>query len=225
MQRPLEGFRRAQAAIEATRIARVARESELASARIEHEWRTRSIRAGEQELAGLEARLKSLQELEAARAEYGDAARTVLAQANGKVGQRGAIADYLDVEGGYERAVEACLGDLLQHVIVEEPEQAAAGFQLVRDQRAGRCGFLIADEGDRDIFGRLRPEHVPVPFRGSDRAVVGDQGERSVCRGDSSGNRSRPGLPIHMTMPRKRAGRRRGRSGRQPATCSADRIL
>jgi chromosome segregation protein len=78
-----EGFRRAQAAIEATRIARVARESELASARIEHEWRTRSIRAGEQELAGLEARLKSLQELEAARAEYGDAARAVLAQANG----------------------------------------------------------------------------------------------------------------------------------------------
>ena len=70
-----------------------------------------------------------------------------LAQANGKVGQRGAVADYLDVEGGDQRAVEACLGDLLQHVIVEEPEQAAAGFQLVRDQRAGRCGFLIAEKG------------------------------------------------------------------------------
>src|SRR6185295_6444856 len=140
-----EGFRRAQAAIEATRIARVARESELASARIEHEWRTRSIRAGEQELAGLEARLKSLQELEAARAEYGDAARTVLAQANGHVGQQGALADYLEVDAGYERAVEACLGDLLQYVIVERPEQAAAGFEFLREQRAGRCGFLIAD--------------------------------------------------------------------------------
>ena len=48
----------------------------------------------------LEARLKSLEELEAARAGYGDAARTVLAQANGKVGQQGAVADYLEVEAG-----------------------------------------------------------------------------------------------------------------------------
>ena len=130
-----DGLRRAHEAIEATRIARAARESELASARIEHEWRARSVRAREHELAGLEARLKSLEELEAARADYGDAARTVLAQANGKVDQQGAIADYLEVEAGYERAVEACLGDLLQHVVVERPEHAAAGFQLVREQR------------------------------------------------------------------------------------------
>src|SRR5262249_41579130 len=35
-------------------------------------------------------------------------------------------------------------GDLLQHVVVERPEHAAAGFQLVREAGAGRCGFLIA---------------------------------------------------------------------------------
>ena len=156
-----EGLRRAQAAIEATRIARVARESELASARIEHEWRARSIRAREQELAGLEARLKSLEELEAARAEYGDGARAVLAQANGKVAQRGAVADYLDVKGGYERAVEACLGELLQYVIVEKTEQAEAGFQVVRDQRAGRCGFLIAETGTRIFSDDSDPKVSP----------------------------------------------------------------
>ena len=50
----------------------------------------RSVRSREHELAGLEARLKSLEELEAARAGYGDAARTVLVQANGKVNQQGA---------------------------------------------------------------------------------------------------------------------------------------
>ncbi len=138
-----EGLRRAQEAIESARLARLARESELASARIEHEWRARSVRNREQELAGLDARLKSLEELEAARAAYGDAARTVLAQANGKVNQQGAIADYLDVESGYERAVEACLGDLLQHIVVDRPEHAAAGFDVVREAGAGRCGFLI----------------------------------------------------------------------------------
>jgi chromosome segregation protein len=139
----VEGLRRAHQAIESTRIARSARESELASARIEHEWRARSVRAREHDLAGLEARLKSLVELDAARAGYGDAARTVLVQANGKVNQQGAIADYLEVEAGYERAVEACLGDLLEHVVVERPEHAAAGFQLVREAGAGRCGFLV----------------------------------------------------------------------------------
>ncbi len=138
-----DGLRRAYEAIEATHVARLARESELASARIEHEWRARSVRAEEQTLAGLEARLKSLAELEAARASYGDAPRAVLAQANGKVNQQGAIADYLEVEAGYERAVEAHLGDLLQHVVVERPEYADAGFDLVREAGAGRCGFLI----------------------------------------------------------------------------------
>jgi chromosome segregation protein len=140
-----DGLRRALGSLEATRMARAARESELASARIEYEWRARAIRSREHEIAGLEARLKSLEELEAGRVEYGDAARTVLAQANGKVGQQGAVADYLEVTPGFERAVEACLGDLLQHIVVERAEQAAAGFDLVREQRAGRCGFVIVE--------------------------------------------------------------------------------
>jgi chromosome segregation protein len=183
-------LRRAQMALEETRIARAARESELASARIEHEWRSRSIRAREQELAGFEARLKSLEELEAARAEYDDAARAVLAQANGKVGQQGAVADYLEVSAGYERAVEACLGDLLQHVVVESAEHAAAGFQLLREQRAGRCGFLIASRTDVPesvqtaslagdaVFADLVPlssvVNVTGPFAATIRGAFGD---------------------------------------------------
>jgi chromosome segregation protein len=143
-----EECRRVQEVIESTRVRRTAREADLASARVEHEWRVRMVRSREHKLAGLEARLASLEELEAARAEYGDAARTVLAQANGAVGQRGAIADYLEVEAGYERAVEAYLGDLLQHVIVERPEHAVAGFRLVREHRAGRCGFLVVSAGE-----------------------------------------------------------------------------
>ena len=159
-------LRRAQTAMEATRIERTARESELASARIEHDWRSRSIRTSEQELAGLEARLKSLEELEAARAEYDDAARAVLAQANGRVGQQGAIADYLEVSAGYERAVEACLGDLLQHVVVETADHAAAGLQLLREQRSGRCGFLIA--------ARAGSGDVPVDPEGVDLQADAD---------------------------------------------------
>jgi chromosome segregation protein len=181
-----DALRRAQQAIEETRIARTARESELASARIEHEWRARLVRSGEHELAGLEARLKSLEELEAARAGYGDAARTLLAQANGKVEQKGAVADYLEVETGYERAVEACLTDLLQHVIVERPEHAAAGFGLVREAGAGRCGFLIAERDAAPGSGwtdSVIPEgvvalssvvHVNGAYSGAVRDAIGE---------------------------------------------------
>jgi chromosome segregation protein len=54
------------------------------------------------------------------------------------------VADFLDVDGGYERAVEACLGDLLQHVVVHSHDQAAAGLQFARAHEAGRVGFLVA---------------------------------------------------------------------------------
>jgi chromosome segregation protein len=178
-----EALRRAQDAMEATRVARAARESELASVRIEHEWRARSVRAREHELAGLDARLKSLEELEAARAGYGDAARAVLAHANGKVGQMGAVADYLDVESGNERAIEACLGDFLQHVIVERPEQAAAGFQLVREQGAGRCGFLITSP-------------APVPLASG---VGADLGRPRAVGAELAPPRADQGRPLHMT--------------------------
>jgi chromosome segregation protein len=135
----------AHEALDATRIAKAARESELASARIEHEWRAREVRSREHELAGITARLRSLEELDAHRAGFSDAARIVLVQANGRVGQMGALADVLDVEPRYERAVEACLGDLLQHVIVRRHEHAAAGLSLVRQEDAGRCGFVVVE--------------------------------------------------------------------------------
>jgi chromosome segregation protein len=147
-QSAADELRRSQEALEAARIARGARESELASARIEHEWREREVRAKEQELAGLSARLRSLEEIDAHRAGFADAARMVLVHANGNVGQLGALADFLDVEPRYERAVEACLGDLLQHVIVERLEHVMAGLKLIRQEDAGRCGFVVGKPGE-----------------------------------------------------------------------------
>ena len=176
------GLLQAHEAMEATRLARASRESELATARIEHEWRARMVRSGEHELAGLEARLKSLEELHARRAEYGDAPRALLAQANGKVNQRGAIADYLEVEAGYERAVESCLGDLLQHVIVERPEHAAAGFEIIREQQAGRCGFLIVGTPDVPTTDAVRLEPDTAPNGAADVAPDGLVALNSVVR-------------------------------------------
>jgi chromosome segregation protein len=149
-----EALGSAHQALDTVRFQRTARESELATARSEHESRARRVRSGEQDLAGLEARLASLEELVSTRGEFGDAARMVLVQANGHVGQQGAVADYLDVDRRYERAVEACLGELLQHVIVERHDQAAAGLSLVREHDAGRCGFVVIDPGSNGCHPR-----------------------------------------------------------------------
>ncbi len=144
--RATDALRQVQSGLSSTELARSARESELAAARIEHEWREREKRQREHDLAGASARLRSLEEVEAARAAFSDGARMLLASADAAVGQRGALADYLEVQPRYERAVEATLGDLLEHVVVDSHTQAHAGFELVRREGAGRCGFIVISD-------------------------------------------------------------------------------
>jgi chromosome segregation protein len=133
----------------------------LTSTRAAHAALAQQLREREHDLAGLSGRLRSLEELEAARAGFTDAARVLLAEANGRVEQRGAVADYLEVDRRYERAVEALLGDLLQHVVVPSHDHAAAGVQLLREQEAGRCGFVIL--GEPAAAPALPPQAGAVP--------------------------------------------------------------
>jgi chromosome segregation protein len=147
---------RASAAMDTLRVDRTTRESELVSARGEREARVQELRTRDHDLASVMARLASLEELDAARAHYGDGARTILAEApvlSGvegpeTIGQMGAVADYLEVDGRYERAVEACLGEALQHVLVPTHAHAAAGLDWVRGQNAGRVGFVVVQQSE-----------------------------------------------------------------------------
>jgi chromosome segregation protein len=120
---------------------------ELGDAREELDLQRRETRSREQELASVEARLASLEELEAGRAQYGEGARLILA-GDGPIPHRGSLADCLEVERGYERAVEGYLGDRLQHVLVDDHATAERGLAAVREHRAGRCGFLVVGDGE-----------------------------------------------------------------------------
>jgi chromosome segregation protein len=151
-----DAMARARDAIEGLRLDRATRESQLSAARAERDARAADLRGAEHELAGVRARLASLEELDAARAEYGDGARLVLAESAEDVGQMGSVADYLETDSRYERAVEACLGDILQHVVVCAHGQAAAGLRFARERSAGRVGFLVAD-------GAFAEEGVAAP--------------------------------------------------------------
>jgi chromosome segregation protein len=153
----------AQSALERVRTTGETRQAELAESREEHEQRRQATRAREQELASVEARLQSLEELEAARAQYGDAARFLLADGDVRLRHFGSLADHLDVERGHERAVEACLGDLLQHVLVASHDDASRGLTMIREHNAGRCGFLVV--------GGDAPASAPQPVAPSEGLV------------------------------------------------------
>jgi chromosome segregation protein len=181
-QQASTGTREALARVAA---ARQARELELAAMRAEHDGRQREIRTREQEAAAAEARLASLQELASSHADFGDAARAVLAAADAAVSPRGAVADYLDVDRRYERAVEACLGDLLQYILVDGHEHAAAGLSRVRAGGAGRCGFVVAGgaavEAPAPVWSHLSgitavtdAVRISGPYAAALRAVLGE---------------------------------------------------
>lgn len=125
---------------------RAAAEAALVAARSERERLSRELSQTHRDLAGLEARLRSLEDIERKRATFGDAARFLLAEAPETVGQHGAFADYVQVEPSFERAVDALLGDLLQHVVVDRPEQVHQALAKLNERQAGRCGFLVLDD-------------------------------------------------------------------------------
>ena len=144
-ERVLAAERATQEALDRVKAACANREAELDSLRVEREAHARDLREREQELAGYSGRLTSLRDLESTRAGYSDAARLLLSEAGSGVRHLGSVADHLEVEPGRERAVEACLGDLLQYVVVLSRVDAEAGLALVRRHSAGRAGFLIVE--------------------------------------------------------------------------------
>jgi len=135
-----------RAALDTSSRARAVAEAELAQQRGERDRLSQALAARERDLAAKEARLRSLEELEASRATYGDAARFLLGDGGASVRHHGAVADHLVVERSYERAVDALMGDLLQHVLVEQSEDVTRGLDLLAGRDAGRCGFLVLSE-------------------------------------------------------------------------------
>ncbi len=166
-----DALRRAREAMETLQVDRTARESELAVARNSRDSLGRELRTREHELAGVRARLKSLEELDAARAEYGEGARAILAESGDAVPNLGSVADYLEVDQAYERAVEACLGDLLQHVIVRTRAEADAALAVVKERNTGRVGFLIVEPPTAPDGWPVPAGRVPTSALRLDRAV------------------------------------------------------
>jgi chromosome segregation protein len=136
----------ARAAHEVVKARRVEVEAQLAQRRTDRDRAVAALGATERELAAKAARLHSLEELEARRSRFGEAARLLLAESDRAIGQRGAVADQLEVERTYERAVDALLGEVLQYVLVDRAADVSTALAMVAEHKAGRCGFVVLEE-------------------------------------------------------------------------------
>ena len=99
------------------------------------------------EVSRLRARRDSLQQMLDHRAHTTDAFKDIFealeASASPSFRPLGILADFLEVHGGCENAVEQFLGEDLEMVVVGDWEQAGSGAQLVQEELGGRAAFIV----------------------------------------------------------------------------------
>jgi len=91
-------------------------------------------------------RLESLKELDQRRAYYSPAVQLIFSPNDGPRDFHyiGTLADALNVEAKWERAVEGVLGSSLQSIVVPTPDDAVRAAQWLRENNGGRASFLVA---------------------------------------------------------------------------------
>jgi len=91
-------------------------------------------------------RLESLKELDHRRAYYSSAVQLVFSPSETPRDFHfiGTLADALNVEAKWERAVEGVLGSSLQSIVVPTPDDAVRAAQWLRENNGGRASFLVA---------------------------------------------------------------------------------
>ena len=113
------------------------------------------------EISRLSARRDSLREVLAHRAFTTEAVQDFFdaIEKGPHAGFRplGILADFLEVDEGYEKLVEQFLGDELEYVVVADWEEAGRGVQLVREEFDGRAAFLVRS-GPNVATERFGPE-------------------------------------------------------------------
>lgn len=96
-------------------------------------------------LTQAQARLDSLRELDAAREGYQDGARALLKlkDGNNETAQKlkGALVERLKADSRVEKALEAALGERLQALLIDDPQDAVSAINLLKHDKLGRGTF------------------------------------------------------------------------------------
>lgn len=150
-------------------------EQDLGMRRAELSQARRRLDQMRAEFSEIKARRDSLEEILSHRAYTTESVKRLFTaiergQAPG-VKPAGVLADFLEVETAWEKAVEEFFHEELEYIVVESWQQAEAGVQLVRAGVDGRATFLVHPEaGSPD--GRF-----PLPEPGEAQGLRGRLGD------------------------------------------------
>ncbi|WP_243369550.1 chromosome segregation protein SMC [Geotalea sp. SG265] len=125
--------------------------------------------------AAQSSRLKSLQELEAQFAGYGQGVQTLLSNEQFKSRFKGMVADMVETGEAFEAAVEVALGEKLQWLVCHDDTDALHAVAHLREVSGGRCSFVL-QHPTRPQQVAASPEAAPlldnVTIAGQFRAYI-----------------------------------------------------
>ena len=127
------------------------------------EARAREAEALQAEASSLHGRIASLNEIIETHAAFDEGVRTLLSRPEG-LEVAGVVADAVDTDKAYERALEAFVGDRLQAVLVPDAAQALRGIRYLQESNTGRGTFLpLASARTKADCGPLREVAAEEP--------------------------------------------------------------
>jgi chromosome segregation protein len=140
---------------ESTRAETLLAKEKLSQLEEEKDVKETNLKALDSELASKSARLGSLKEMTASMEGLEDGVKNVMLE-HKNTAIHGLIADVIETASGYERAVEAALGDRLQYVMVDNQSDAVEAVEYLRSASKGRGSFIPMTNS------RLLREHASV---------------------------------------------------------------
>lgn len=112
------------------------------------------------QLTSVSSRLRSLEELEKAREGMANGPKKVLEWSRSGGGSFAVLSDFIEVEPGYDAAVEAVLGHAFDRLYSQDSSAAFAALQFLRENDAGSAAIQIAvpaiESEERASYNPLR---------------------------------------------------------------------
>ncbi len=131
----------------------------------EHSFLSESIASYEKSLAGCVSKLEILTNLTEKREGLPEGVKSYLEMLNESKEVKdsfiGILADIIKVKPGYERAIEAAIGDELQSIVLKDEDAAMKAVDYLVNQQKGKASFIILDrcsqQKRRFSFGTTQP--------------------------------------------------------------------
>ena len=125
-------------------------ENELGTAAESLSREKTEIQRMNQSMIRLDSRLENLRNLTERYEGYGSSIRKIMELKKTHPKIIGVVADIIEVEPGFETAIETALGGSIQNIVTKDSDEAKKLIQYLRAEKLGRATFLPAS----DIRGR-----------------------------------------------------------------------